>query len=76
MTAQGTGATDFNGLHHTPLLWQQWVMIAEVSTVLAKYVGHLERWSRVHCLSALGTNAARVSNGLAVAQSVCAETLV
>jgi hypothetical protein len=48
MTTQHTGATDFNGPHHAPLLWQQRKALAEVVTILAKDVGHLERWSRAH----------------------------
>jgi hypothetical protein len=42
MATQHTGATNFNGLHDAPLLWQQRIALAEVSPVLAKDVGHLE----------------------------------
>jgi len=44
MTTQHAGATDFYGLHHAPLLWQQRIALAEVVSVLAQDVGHLERW--------------------------------
>jgi hypothetical protein len=45
MSAQGCGPTTLDGAHHTTLLWRQRVCESEVVAVLAKDVGHLQRWS-------------------------------
>ena len=44
MTAEHTGAADFDGPHYPVLLWRQRLDAAEVGPVPAEDVGQLERW--------------------------------